>query len=71
LNRGYGDRVEAGETLASVLAASDAVGSRVARDYVAGAFRIGEDPPPARNLVKHLVTSEGRQTWWGGDSWPA
>ncbi len=71
LNRRYGDRVEAGEALATVLAASDSVGSRVAREFVAKAFRIGDEPPVARNLIKHLVTSEGRQTWWGGDSWPA
>ncbi len=71
LNRRHGDRVEQGEPMALVLAGVEQTGRRVARDLVAGAFRIGDEAPPPRNLIKHLVTSEGRRTWWGGDSWSA
>lgn len=69
LVRRRGERVEAGEPLAVVLAADRAAGERVAREAVAGAYRLGPEPPAPRALVRHLVTPAGTVPWTGMSSW--
>lgn len=69
LLRRRGDRVEAGEPLAVVLASDRATGERVARERVAGAYHLGPEPPAARPLVRRLVTAAGSVPWRGASSW--
>jgi thymidine phosphorylase len=69
LHKRHGDRVERGEPLASVLAADEAGGRRVAAERVGPAYRLGPAAPPRRALVKYLVTSEDRRPWRGGETW--
>jgi thymidine phosphorylase len=57
-----GDRVEAGEALASVYA-GDGAGMRIGLDALDQAIRIVEEPPPAPlPLISHRVTAEAVET---------
>ncbi len=69
LDRRYGDRVERGDVLARVLASSEASGRRAASEFVGRAYRVEASAPPARALIKHLVTAEGPVPWRGGETW--
>jgi pyrimidine-nucleoside phosphorylase len=69
LDRRYGDRVETGDVLARVLASSEASGRRAASEFVSRAYRVEASAPPARTLIKHLVTAEGTVPWRGGETW--
>jgi thymidine phosphorylase len=71
LHRTRGEAVRAGEPLATILARSEQEGSRVVRDLVAGAFRIGRNPPGAGPRIRTLVTSRGTHDWNGGGTWSA
>ena len=64
-----GDRVEAGDPLAEVLAADAATAERVAAERVKPAFTIGDTEPDPRTLVRYLVTGDGHEEWAGAGTW--
>jgi pyrimidine-nucleoside phosphorylase len=69
LLRRYGARVEAGDVLALVHARGEAEGKRIADERVRESYRLGGEPPPARALVRSLVTGDGIVPWVGGETW--
>jgi thymidine phosphorylase len=70
LVRRFGEAVAEGEPMARIHAADAASGKRVARELVAGAFRIEAEPPAPRPRVQHLVTADGVFPWRGPSTWP-
>jgi pyrimidine-nucleoside phosphorylase len=69
LLRRYGDRIKAGEDLAVVASRDADTGKRIAETTVRGAFRIAEEPPVERALIRGLVTENGIVPWTGGETW--
>jgi pyrimidine-nucleoside phosphorylase len=69
LLRRCGDRVAAGEDLAVVLARDADTGKHIAETTARGAFRVAEEPPPERALIRGLVTGNGSVPWAGGETW--
>jgi pyrimidine-nucleoside phosphorylase len=55
LHRKIGDKVEAGDPLAT-LYFNDAAGSKEARERVGAAFCTGEQPPAKTNLIHQVIT---------------
>jgi thymidine phosphorylase len=57
LHRAVGDQVEAGSQVAT-LYFNDASGKDEARERVAAAFVVGEEPPSKTKLIRRIISEE-------------